>query len=137
MYGEDIDAIDVVDCVFEYYDKYGKRITFDDLIELEDDQKYGIVGVWVNWVGEEVITTTWNGVPVYPIEEKEGPDPLIFETVCHREDRYRNIIRRYSTLDRAIEGHRTAVLQAGGDPDSNYDNMPDWMPPYFLDSDFY
>ncbi len=90
--------------MIEYYDKQGKSITLLDWGMKMENTAYKTVGIFKR--GGLHISTIWLGID-YRFGIKKG-QPVIFESVGRKYGR-RLFQYRWTTLDEAVDGHRSLV----------------------------
>ena len=89
----------------DHYDREGKPISFECWIELRHQPGY--IRVAEDTVGDFWISTVWLGIDHgSPLE---GTAPIIFETMVFGANRESEEMRRYSTEEQALAGHREMV----------------------------
>lgn len=90
-----------------YYNRQGKRIPYDQWIELLEDHTYKIIQQ--DHVGQYFVSTVWLGLNHNPIRQVPH---LIFETMIFRKEgdnEFFDYQERYSTEKEARAGHVKTV----------------------------
>lgn len=95
-----------------YYNRTGDAISQEEWISGFRDDEAKRVGL--DYVGEVMISTVWLGLD-HSFGFGNGP-PLIFETMIFdsEDEELDNYQERYSTEERAIEGHERAIALVKG-----------------------
>jgi hypothetical protein len=97
------DPFDLMDDLFEGYDRQGNRISFRRFTELKGDLEYLRLGR--EEIGDWCVSTVWLGSD----HRRDGdPAPVIFETALFKGDHV-HIICRYHTKEQALTGHQVYV----------------------------
>ena len=84
-----------------YFDRKGNPLSLEEWADLFKDKKYH--AVCQEYIGKYYISTIWLGVNY---NFYEG-DPIIFETMVFANGSWSDLdMKRYSTEEEALEGHR-------------------------------